>query len=106
MNRRGAVSALALAASATLWGARESGAQSVEQRINAVTTGRVRLTFAAAPRVCGNGNNWSRTRSSGSITQMSGVFYEGGSGRDVENTCARGPVPAMIRGHRRCAPVP
>lgn len=95
MTRRGAVSALALAASATLWGARESGAQSVEQRINAVRDGRVRLTFSAAPGVCGNGNNWSRTRSGGSVAQMAGVYYGGGS-RDVENTCERGPVRLVV----------
>lgn len=95
MTRRSVVSALALAASATLWGARESGAQTLEQRVNAVRDGRIRLTFAAAPGVCGNGNNWSRTRSSGSIAQMSGVYYDGGS-RDVENTCERGPVRLVI----------
>ncbi|MBY0491068.1 MAG: HEAT repeat domain-containing protein [Gemmatimonadaceae bacterium] len=95
MTRRGVVSALALAASATLWGARESGAQSLEQRIGSVRDGRIRLTFAAALGVCGNGNNWSRTRNGGSVAQMSGVFYDGGS-RDVENTCERGPVRLVV----------
>lgn len=93
---RGAVSALVFATSATLVGVRESGAQSLESRINAVKNGRVRLTYAAAVGVCGNGNNWSRTRSGGSVSEMAGVYYEGNYGRDVENTCERGPVRVVV----------
>jgi hypothetical protein len=93
--RRRVVSALAFAASATLVGARESGAQSLEQRVNAVKDGRVRLTFAAAVGVCGNGNNWSRTRTGGRVSEMAGVYYDG-YGRDVENTCERGPVRVVV----------
>lgn len=97
MIARRVVSALALAASATLGGARESGAQTVAARVNAVRTGTIRLTYAAAAGVCGNGNNWSRTRS-GRITEMYGTFYSssGFGGRDVENVCERGPVRLVI----------
>jgi hypothetical protein len=93
--RRGVVSALALAASATLWGARESGAQDVGARINAVRTGTVRLTYAAALGVCGNGSNWTRARG-GRITEMYGTFNGSMNARDVENTCDRGPVRVVV----------
>lgn len=94
---RQVVSALALAASATLVGARESGAQSIASRIAAVRTGTIRVTYAAAAGVCGNGNNWSRVRS-GRITEMYGTYYSssGSGGRDVENVCERGPVRLVI----------
>ncbi len=62
-------------------------------RIEAVKSGRVRLTFAAREGVCGNGMSWFRTRN-GSYT---GSFNGNWSGsRDVEATCDRGPVHLVI----------
>ena len=62
-------------------------------RIEAVKSGRVRLTFAAREGVCGNGMSWFRTRN-GSYT---GSFNGNWSGsRDVEATCDRGPVRLVL----------
>ncbi|MBL0169626.1 MAG: HEAT repeat domain-containing protein [Gemmatimonadaceae bacterium] len=84
---RGMVLAACLAAST-------AGAQpSLASRINAVKTGRVRLTFAAREGVCGDGMSWFRTRNG----SYSGSFNGNISGfRDVEPTCDRGPVRLVV----------
>lgn len=66
----------------------------VGDRIAAVRTGTVRMTFAAREGVCGDGMNWFRLKHSG----YSGSFTNGNfSGtRDVEVTCNRGPVRLVI----------
>ena len=96
MNVRcGMVLATFLAVStAVCIGASTANAQpTLVSRINAVKTGRVRLTFAARDGVCGDVMSWFRTRN-GSYT---GEFNGNMSGfRDVEPTCERGPVRLVI----------
>ncbi len=62
-------------------------------RIDAVKTGRVRLTFAAREGVCGNGMSWFRTRN-GSYTGSINGNWSGS--RDVDATCDRGPVRLVV----------
>jgi hypothetical protein len=66
----------------------------VAERIAAVRTGTIRMTFAAKEGVCGDGMNWFRLRASG----YSGSFINSNiSGtRDVNVTCNRGPVRLVI----------
>lgn len=68
--------------------------RNVGERIAAVRTGTIRMTFAARDGVCGDGMNWFRMRGTG----YSGSFTNGNmSGtRDVNVTCARGPVRLVI----------
>ena len=63
-------------------------------RIEAVRSGRVRMTFAARDGVCGNGMSWFRTRGGA----ISGTIINGtwSGGRDVEATCERGPVRLVV----------
>jgi hypothetical protein len=63
-------------------------------RIDAVRAGRVRMTFAAQPGVCGNGMSWFRVRG-GSIN---GTVINGNwsGGRDVEASCEHGPVRVVV----------
>ncbi|MDP2480291.1 MAG: HEAT repeat domain-containing protein [Candidatus Palauibacterales bacterium] len=55
-------------------------AQSLNARVAAVQDGRVRMSFAARPGVCGNGRNISVHRSN----------------RDWESDCAHGPVRVVL----------
>lgn len=66
----------------------------VGDRIAAVRTGTVRMTFAAREGVCGDGMNWFRLRNAG----YSGSFTNGtfSGTRDVDVTCARGPVRLVV----------
>ncbi len=57
-------------------------------RIDAVQNGRVRLTFATRPGVCGNGNGWSRTRP--------GNTNESWGSRDIEVSCEAGPARVVV----------
>jgi len=86
---------LAMVASTTLWGTREAGAQSFEQRINAVRAGTVRFTMAAAPGVCGNGASWYRSRD-GRTGSFYGMWSGSVSNKDVETVCDRGPVRVVV----------
>ena len=68
-------------------------------RIDAVRTGRVRVTFASRPKLCGNGMSWFRKRqTSGSNTTIYGTVINGNfsGGRDVDATCERGPVRLVV----------
>ena len=70
------------------------GAQrGLASRIDAVKTGRVRLTVAAREGVCGDGMSWFQTRSGNYTGTFNGNWN---SSRDVEATCARGPVRLVI----------
>lgn len=75
-------------------GATNAAAQrGLASRIEAVKTGRVRVTFSAREGVCGDGMNWFRSRPGTYTGTFSGA---GNGGRDVETTCERGPVRLVI----------
>lgn len=65
----------------------------IGSRIDAISTGKVRMTFAARPGVCGDGMSWYRTRTSGGV---SGTFYNYSGGSDVEPNCQVGPVRVVV----------
>ncbi len=66
----------------------QSTAAALATRIDAVRNGRVRLTFATRPGVCGNGNGWSRTRP--------GNTNESWGSRDIEVSCEAGPARVVV----------
>ena len=68
---------------------------SLASRIDAVKNGRVRVTYAADPGVCGNGMSWFRTKGRNDV---SGTVINGNwSGtRDVEPSCEHGPVRLVV----------
>jgi HEAT repeat protein len=68
---------------------------SLASRIDAVKSGRVRVTFAARDGVCGNGMSWFRTKGG---SEMSGTVINGNwsGSRDVVATCERGPVRVVF----------
>ncbi|HYW33190.1 MAG TPA: hypothetical protein VE869_16935 [Gemmatimonas sp.] len=70
---------------------------SVASRVERVTTGTVRMVFAARAGVCGDGMSWYRLRS-GNTSMMTGTFYNsnGSNNRDVEVTCQPGPVRVVV----------
>lgn len=86
---------LALAASTTLWGIREAGAQSLDSRVSAARTRIVRFTMPAGPGVCGNGASWYRSLD-GRSGHFNGMWNGSVNNRDVETVCERGPVRVVI----------
>jgi hypothetical protein len=80
--------ALAMAAVFT---AREGNAQSLTSRVSSVRDGKVRLTFAAKPGVCGYGNSISR----GGSMRMNWTSDES---EDVtyDEVCSRSPVRLVL----------
>ncbi|MEQ1690688.1 MAG: HEAT repeat domain-containing protein [Gemmatimonas sp.] len=81
---------------AAFMAASTAGAQpTLATRIEAVKTGRVRLTFAAREGVCGNGMSWFRTRN-GSVSISGSINGNWSGSRDVDATCDRGPVRLVV----------
>lgn len=89
--------ALAVSCLASVGGSGTMEAQgAVGSRIDGLRDGTIRLTYAAAAGVCGNGSSWYRSRDG-----RSGTFYGSWNGssasqREIENTCERGPVRVVI----------
>ncbi|MES2524550.1 MAG: HEAT repeat domain-containing protein [Gemmatimonadota bacterium] len=69
----------------------------VASRVEGVTTGTVRMVFAAREGVCGDGMNWYRLRT-GNTSSMTGSFNNsyGIHSRDVEVDCETGPVRVVV----------
>ncbi|MBC7843211.1 MAG: HEAT repeat domain-containing protein [Gemmatimonadaceae bacterium] len=61
----------------------------LEDRIASVRDGVVRLEYPAKAGVCGDGQNWFRTRDGSSYGRGNGVKY-------VESVCEPGPVRVVI----------
>jgi len=68
-------------------------AQSIASRVNRVSNGTVRLTFAAKPGVCGSGNSIRRENGRGSTN-----WGNWNDSRDVEwdNECSMGPARVVL----------
>lgn len=95
MTLRHMAPALAIIASATLWGTRGLGAQSIDARVNAVRAGTVRFTMAAAEGICGNGSSWIRRRNGRNVS-LYGTWNGSAFEKDVETVCERGPVRVVV----------
>jgi hypothetical protein len=69
-------------------------AQSVTSRVNAVSSGEVRMTFDILPDICGWGNGWSR----GDNWRTNRNEYGRSSSRDVEwsQECMTGPGRLVV----------
>ncbi len=65
----------------------QNAATPLSARISAVRDGRVRMTFAARPGVCGNGTTWNRSRP--------GETKSWGS-RDIAVSCETGPARLVV----------
>jgi hypothetical protein len=72
-----------------------SDAQGIARRISAVRDGKVRMTFAARPEICGWGNGIS-TRSSSDRTNFRSDSKYGGEDVEYDNDCSDGPVRTVI----------
>src|SRR6185369_8065486 len=94
-NSRTSIFTVALVVGACLLPA-ESEAQSIAQRVQAVRDGKVRMTYASRPDLCGwgygigntNDNYWNRGRGLSNGDLSDDVAF------DVD--CARGPVRLVI----------
>ena len=83
------VVATALSLAAPMYTACAQGSvTALATRIDAVRSGRVRLTFATRPGVCGNGNGWSRSRP--------GNTNDSWGSRDIEVSCEAGPARVVV----------
>ena len=70
---------------------REAGAQSLASRVAAARDGKVRVTFASRPEICGYGNSISRggsTRMNWNDNTSSDVIYD--------DECSRSPVRLVL----------
>lgn len=91
---KGSLAGAAVALATLALAAREAPAQSIADRVARVSTGTVRMSFAARPGVCGSGN--SIHHGNGSRTSWSDHRWN--SSRDVEwdGECSRGPARLVI----------
>ena len=87
MTRAAAFALVALVSVGSTTSAAQGTVESLDARVNAVGTGRVRFSFAARDGVCGDGNNWYRTRPGTTIVN---------GNRDIEVDCDRGPVRVVV----------
>ena len=85
--------ALLICASTSTVDAQAGLSGSIAARVDAVKTGKVRMSFAARDGVCGDGWNWYRTRSNG----ISGSFSNYNGGNDVVPSCQNGPVRIVVK---------
>lgn len=86
--------AVALWYAASGLAANAQGGGGVGSRIEAVSTGTVRMAFAARAGVCGDGWSWYRARPG---SGMSGTVFNYNNGaRDVEPNCQLGPVRVVV----------
>jgi HEAT repeat protein len=72
-----------------------SDAQGIARRVSAVREGKVRMTFAARPDICGWGNGIS-TRSSSDRTSFRSDSKYAGEDVAYDNECSDGPVRTVI----------
>jgi hypothetical protein len=69
-------------------------AQSIASRVARVSNGKVRMTFAAKPGICGNGN--SITHSNGRGRTMWGENWNNSPDVEWETDCSRGPARVVL----------
>ena len=98
--------ACAAVAGALMIASQAVGAQSIADRVGQVKDGKVRMSFASRPEVCGNGEGNITIRSEGDDDNDHHVIVNGNNwmrSRDGdiewENVCEQGPVRVVMTVH-------